>query len=294
MHVFRIHIRPGGLENSEISFNYCLNNNLLGVGWRVPKEPNELINWDTYEQRSRGKISIVRYINKWVSKDDLVWTRDTKGQYYLGKVLSPWEYFDNPEARVADIVNIFRVQLKKVGSIDKIPGKIIACFRARRTIQEIADEPAIIYTKMLWNHLSGDNVYKIEKTIDSVWSLLSDEQVEDLIFLYLQANNWYVVPNSRKKDTMSYEFYVINKTNFERAWVQAKTGESPINLDNYQANNETVFLFQPNDCFSGGMKEHFHIIKKEEIESFIKNNQKIIPANILSWYLWRADSISFS
>ncbi|MFH1232143.1 MAG: hypothetical protein V1709_11685, partial [Planctomycetota bacterium] len=98
MYVFRIHIRPDKVD-SEPAFKYCLKNNLLGVGWQISTKPNELIDWDTYEKRANkeheGKISIVSYIKKWVSKDDLVWTRDTKGQYYLGKVLSPWEYFEN-------------------------------------------------------------------------------------------------------------------------------------------------------------------------------------------------------
>lgn len=288
MYVFRIHIRPqGGLANPELSFSYCLKNKLFGVGWQIPKKKDELIDWNTYEQRAVeeyvGKISVMRYIKKWVSKGDLVWTRDTKGQYYIGQVLSPWEYFDNAEARDADIVNVFRVKLKKVGSIDEVPGKIIACFRASKTIQEIANEAAIIYTKKLWNQLIGKTEYEIDK-IDSIWNLLSDEQVEDLIFLYLQANNWYVIPNSRKKDTMAYEFYLINKSSFNRAIVQAKTGNSYINLDDYRDNKEIIFLFQPNDCFSGNKRDNMNVIRKEELESFIEQNKKIIPANILKWF----------
>lgn len=288
MYVFRIHIRPqGGLANSELSVRYCLKNKLLGVGWQIPKQEDELIDWDTYEKRAveeyEGNIPVVRYIKKWVSKGDLVWTRDTKGQYYIGQVLSPWEYFDNAEARDADIVNVFRVKFMKVGSIDEVPGKIIACFRASRTIQEIADETAFVYTKKLWNELSGKTEYEIDK-IDSIWNLLSDEQVEDLIFLYLQVNNWYVIPNSRKKDTMAYEFYLINKTSFKRAILQAKTGNSDINLDDYRDNKEIIFLFQPNNCFLGNKEDNMNVIRKEEIESFIEQNKKIIPANILKWF----------
>lgn len=289
MYVFRIHIRPqGGLAKPELSVSYCLKNSLLGAGWQIPKKEDELIDWNTYEKRAakkyEDKISGVRYIKKWVSKGDLVWTRDTKGQYYIGQVLSPWEYIDNAKARDADIVNVFRVKFMKVESIDEVPGKIIACFRASRTIQKIANEAAVIYTKKLWNELSGKEEYEIDK-IDSIWNLLSDEQVEDLIFLYSQANNWYVIPNSRKKDTMAYEFYLINKSSFKRAIVQAKTGNSYINLDDYRDNKEIIFLFQPNDCFSGNKRDNMNVVRKEELESFIKQNKKIIPANILKWFV---------
>lgn len=289
MYVFRIHIRPqGGLANPELSFSYCLKNHLLGAGWQIHKKDDELIDWNTYEKRAakdyENKISVVRYIKRWVSKDDLIWTRDTKGQYYIGQVLSPWEYVDSTKAREADIVNVFRVKFTKVGSIDEVPGKIIASFRASRTIQEIANKAAVIYTKKLWNELSGKREYEIDK-IDSIWDLLSDEQVEDLIFLYLQVNNWYVIPNSRKKDTMAYEFYLINKTSYKRAIVQTKTGNSHINLDDYRDNKEIIFLFQPNDCFLGKKRDDINIVKKEDLEFFIKQNKKIIPANILKWFV---------
>ncbi|MFA6469261.1 MAG: hypothetical protein WCW35_10200 [Bacteroidota bacterium] len=288
MYVYRIHIRPqGGLANPKLSVQYCLDNNYFGVGWQIPKGRKENIDWETYKKRAAKKYGTkkngVHYIKKWVSKDDLVWTRDTNGIYYIGKVLSPWEYVDSAEARDADIVNVFRVRIIKVGSIDEVPGKIIACFRASRTIQEIGNSTAITYSKKLWNELSGKREYEIKKT-ESVWDLLSDEQVEDLIFLYLQFNNWYVVPNSRKKDTMAYEYYLINKANYRRALVQAKTGNSFINFDDYLENKELIFLFQPNNCYSGRKRKGINIISKEILEVFIKQNRYIIPANILKWF----------
>lgn len=173
MFVFRIHIKPGG-KGKEFSFDYCLKNGLLGVGWAISVGPGESIDWKTYEERAEkeyGNISKVKYINKWVAKDplskDLIWTRTNDGHYYLGMILSPWEYFDNPEAREADIVNVFRVELKKV-NIEDVPGKVIACFRSPSTIQEIVDQTAICYTKILWNELSGKDDYQIDSKIDSI------------------------------------------------------------------------------------------------------------------------------
>lgn len=75
-----------------LSFEYCLTNQLLGVGWQIQLEPNERIDWNTYEKRAIDKyekIPIVSYIKKSVDRDDLVWTRDLHGQYYLGRVISP-------------------------------------------------------------------------------------------------------------------------------------------------------------------------------------------------------------
>jgi hypothetical protein len=289
MSLFRIHIRPkGGKADSELSFKYCLKNNLLGVGWQVWKEPNEILDWKTYAVRAEeeygGDIAIHRYIEQNVSKDDLVWTRDTKGHYYLCKVLSPWEYLETEEAKDADIVNIFKVDMRKIEDVDGVPGKVIACFRASRTIEEVADNPAIIYSKALWNQLVSKEEYAINEKLESIWSLLNDEQVEDLIFIYLQTKDFIVVPHSRKKDTMSYEFYLINKVNSERTLVQVKTGYSNINLDDFMNYKENIFFFQPNNCYLGIKRENHYMIDKDEIEQFIINNQSIIPSNILRWY----------
>jgi hypothetical protein len=285
MYVFRIHIRPnGGLDDPKYSFNYCTKNSLLGAGWQIEKQNNEIIDWETYEKRGSNEhdnISVVRYIKSWVSKDDLVWTRDTNGQYYIAKVLSPWEYFDNEEARKADIVNVFKVEMHKIKTVDEVPGKVIASFRAGRTIQEVADEPAKIHTKYLWNRLKGKNEYEINEKADSVWSLLNNEQVEDLLFIYLQTKGWYVIPGSRKGDTMSYEFILINKDNFLRGIVQAKTGYSTIDIEKYNHYSEEIFFFQTHGSPTGQLKKNYHILAKEEIEIFVRNNSKLIPRNIL-------------
>ncbi|MGV8080710.1 MAG: hypothetical protein AB2L22_11740 [Syntrophales bacterium] len=258
------------------------------MGWQIPVTDNEVIDWETYEQRANdehdGNINVVRYIKKWFAPDDLVWTRDTEGQYYLAKVLAPWEYLDNSEARDADIANVFRVDLRKIENVDDVPGKIIACLRASRTIQEIAEENAVTYTKMLWNEINNEERYPIDKKIDSLWSMLTDEQVEDLIFLYLQSEGWYVVPNSRKKDTMSYEFYAINKTSYQRAVVQAKTGNAPINLDEYREKDDLIYLFQTNGIYLGNERENHVLMKNEDLEKFIINNDKVIPLHIMKWF----------
>jgi hypothetical protein len=81
------------------------------------------------------------WANKWVSEGDLVWTRDAAVQYYPAEVTSGWGYWASQEANDLDIdvANIFRVVFKSV-DIDAVPGKIVASFRAKRSIQEIADK----------------------------------------------------------------------------------------------------------------------------------------------------------
>jgi len=286
--VFRIHIRPdGGANNAIISFQYCLDRNVLGVGWAIDVLEHETIDWSAYESRAVGQhqtINIVRYLYREVKINDLVWTRAPNGIYYIAKVIGPWHYLDNPEARNADIVNVFDVKLIQIPCPDDVPGAVIANFRAKKTLQPIKDSFAIDYSKKLWNELSNEREYEIIGNKYPVWSALTDEQVEDIVFIFLQMKGWVVIPNSRKKDTMSYEFLLIHRDSGDRAIVQAKTGQAVIDLSFYKDFDCKVFLFQPNGCYNGEFSEKLYRINSEDVQAFIYNNKGLNPGSILRWF----------
>lgn len=282
MYLFRVHIRPqGGTADNKETFAYCLKEQLLGVGWRTESNKNTTV-WEDYFSEAtliHDNLNVCKYIKKWVSKNDLVWTRDTEGNYYLAKVLSGWEYWVSDEAKEKDIdiANIFRCEIIKV-DIDDVPGKVVACFRPTRTLQEIANLVALEYSKALWNKISKTNCYEIDKTkISDVFSMLDDEETEDLVFLYLQTQGWYVLPNSRKADTMSFEYLCINPKTGEVVGTQVKTGAASINKDNYQASSCRVFLFQPNNCYEGNNHNNIIVISRETILEFIAQNKQWLP-----------------
>ncbi|MCK5679840.1 hypothetical protein KAI46_03405 [bacterium] len=289
MTVYRIHIRPkGGLANPKVSFDYCLKENVLGLGWQTETQINNT-SWEKYEADATeiygiGELSRVRYLRNNLKKDDLVWTRDTEGSYYLGKVISEWEYFSNSEAQDADIVNVVRCDLQKVTSVDDVPGKVVACFRPSKTIQSIRDKTASDYSKYLWNKLSGEEFYTLpNEKYKNVYSFLGSEETEDVIFIYLQMRGWIIVPNSRKADTMSYEFYAVNPETKEKAIVQVKTGHTPLSPKEWENWKEKVFLFQASGNYNGSSVENVICLQPNEIESFMYANKDIFPSNISHW-----------
>ena len=265
------------------TFQYCLDNKVLGVGWRVDTDRlTETTNWDDYYQEAsliHTDLNICKYIQRWVSKGDLAWTRDNNGNYYLAQVTSGWEYWTSPQGREQDIdiANVFRCNFHAV-DVDEVPGKVIACFRAPRTIQEIADEKARIYSQYLWNKRSGKNIYKIDKSgYFDIFMMLDDEETEDLVFLYLQSKGWYVVPNSRKGDTMRYEFLLTHSKTFEKAETQVKTGDAEIDLNDYATIPCKVFLFQSNERYKGKETENVVCIPRDELRKFMIDNIKWFP-----------------
>jgi len=289
MSVYRIHIRPkGGLANPKVSFDYCLKEKVLGLGWQTNTKNNG-ISWKDYEEEASGiygtgELSRVRYLKDKLKKDDLIWTRDAEGKYYLGKVTSEWEYYSNSEAQDADIVNVVRCEIHKAPSVDDVPGKVVACFRSPRTIQAIRDKTASDYSKYLWNKISGKEAYTIPSAkYENVYSFLGSEETEDVVFIYLQMQGWVVIPNSRKGDTMSYEFYAVNRKTKEKAIVQVKTGHTPLSPMHWEKWKEKVFLFQANGKYDGISDGNAICLKPDEITSFMHKNKDILPSNISHW-----------
>jgi hypothetical protein len=282
MYLFRIHIRPqGGSADMETTFNYCLKNGVLGVGWRTDSNRHTKI-WDEYFSEASQRhenLQVCKYINKWVSEGDLAWTRDAVGRYYLARVISGWEYWMSQEAIDSDIdvANVFRVDFQKV-EIDSVPGKVIACFRATRSIQEIADERALEYSKYLWNTLSNTQIYQVNKmAFSDIFMMLDDEETEDLVFIYLQSQGWYVIPNSRKGDSMSFEYLAVNPTTGEKALTQVKTGQVAIHKDDYIGYPHKIFLFQSNELYTGIGANNIECITRDSLLKMLMASLDWLP-----------------
>jgi len=203
----------------------------------------------------------------------------------VGKVISGWEYFASDEARSADIVNIFRCEFVAIEDVDQVPGKVIANFRASRTIQSVSNVDIEHYTRWLWNKLSKSNYFELNcnDRRNSFFDYLNDEDIEDIIFVKLQLDGWIVIPGSRKKDTMKYEFYLIHRDTGERAIVQAKSGNTKLTPSNWIKWKERVFLFQSNGLYEGITSDKVTCLNPETVSKFVVENLELLPAHLGYW-----------
>jgi hypothetical protein len=262
----------------------------LGLGWPLDSPPESAITWEQYENLATEKygskdFNPVRYLHREVRPDDLIWTRDKSGRYHLAQVQSPWEYLDTREGRNADITNVVRCKIKPVPLADDVPGKIIADFRSRMSIQRISDPIAIFYSQWLWNQLTDSEYYSLRSDIvGDLFACLDSDTTEDVIFIYLQLQDWLIIPNSRKADTMSYEFTAINRHDErERAVVQVKTGKTPLKPEDYADADERVYLFQANGIYHGEASSNVECLQPKDIENFIRKNIQLMPGVVQRW-----------
>ncbi len=266
------------------TFAYCLDEGILGVGWRTETNRNTT-DWEIYHSEAKDlyrNLDTCNYINNRIKEGCLVWTRDPQGNYYLARALSGWEYYTTEYSRRKDIDigNVFRVEFAKL-TIDDVPGKVVASFRPNRVLQAIADPTAITYSKFVWNQRSNARIYALDEDVlaaPDVFSLLDSEEVEDLVFLYLQSQGWFVVPNSRKADTLAFEYLVIKPQDGSHAQVQVKTGRAVLNRDDYRGLAFPVILFQSSGLYVGEPSTNVTCLSRADVESFLKESDHWLPA----------------
>ena len=282
--IWRLHIKTAAKEGVD-PFEFCIKKKILGLGWQVSaSDENESLDWDSYYQlaeelhgRDRSWRPAVNAIHDRMKVDDLCWSResrDSKANYYLGRVLSDWKYKATPKHRDADVVNIRDCDWKKIKP-GSVPGAIVSSFIPSRTLQQIHHEKG--YSKFLWNKITGENFYPIEEVSLDIFGMLNYEETEDLLFLYLQKKGWYVVPNSRKGNTLKYEFSIVNPETGEQGATQVKTGAgNSLNAEKYDEDGR-VFLFQSEENYEGKTPKNVVLVQRKELLSFLENSTKWLP-----------------
>jgi hypothetical protein len=285
--LWRIHIRPGeeGFD-TRLSYELCLKEKVIGVGWQVDADGPLLLERylqilaGTYPQEFAAARTAVRLLDQ-MSLDDLVWMRSPQGVYHLCKVKGPWEYRPRPEYQEVDVVNIRSVCIVEVGVSIHVPGKVIACFIPRRTVQRINDETALKASQRIWTRQTGGTPPPLDPS-DDIFSLLSAKDCEDLISVYLQMQGWVVYPALRRADTLAYEFVLRHRLDFREAVVQVKTGWSVVDLGTLPSSVDAAFAFQPNGQYTG-QNSKASLIKREDVLQFIAENPRLVPEAVSAW-----------
>lgn len=216
---------------------------------------------------------------------DLVWMRNWLGVYHLGMIEGAWEYRDSEEYRQADIVNVRRCQWHEVGTC--IAGKIVSSFIPSRTIQAIHDHTASLYSQLTYTQLTG---YKFPdadppSSLD-ILSLLSSEDLEDLVGLYLQTEKgMLIVPSTRcKRDsTIAYEYEMVDRKTGEQAYVQVKSGKTTLDPTEYYQSKGKFFLFASGNYDCESSKPHVTCIDTEEMREYIASHRNLLPRSICTW-----------
>lgn len=286
--VWRINIKPAAAQGIDPR-QFCLSSGCLGVGWPVSDAAS--LQWEAYVEQGRTTYS---HDNGWwpalnalgnrMALGDLCWTRDSVGIYYLGRITGGWQYNGTEDNRRADVVNLRPCDWVKVGPADGVPGKVINSFGPRRTLQRVNDETVRVYSAYFYNTRSSSGLlYDMPRTSTDIFSLLSSEDCEDLIALYMQMKGYVLLPSTCKRSTFAYEFVMRNRDTGDYAAAQVKNGFNNLRISDYTDFPGHVFLFTSKGSYLGSAAENVSCITSREMLQFIAEHQSILPDRTKTW-----------
>jgi hypothetical protein len=268
---------------------FCLTRGIVGAGWGV--EALEFATWDEYHAAAskdyagrKGWAATINALKNRMRIDDLCWTRDAHGQYYLGRITGDWEYRRSPENAESDVINFRSCEWMRIGTVEEIPGRIINSF-SRGTIQEIDDETVRLFSASIYNSRRQveSPPYDLGETKPDPLALFSAEDFEDLVGLYMQLEGYLLVPSSCKRTTGTYEWVMIHKESGRRATAQVKSGSEDLVPSLYASFEGAVVLFTARGRFIGPVPENVVCLRTDALQELWSAHRNLMPKRIETW-----------
>ena len=291
-YVARLHLKTNTDFRQEM-VDFCLNNSeqYVGIGWSRLSEGIKSNDFQEYYNRIKqesGKANPAINIFQNAKVDDLFWTRDLNGIYWICRVKSRAEVICD---KLMDIGSLIPVEAYNFGM--QVPGQIKASFNRVNggTAGYIRDKIIIEYSKLIFNLLSKSNYYKVFPSKGAVLDNLPAFDLEEFVISYLQIKeNYYVPSNSiaKKSTTIKIECEMISRdiNNPRKAVVQVK-GKKAKELDaldfkQYVDEGYLVYLYAPR-VINLDKVENVIRIGENDLLDFYEKYKLILPASITQW-----------
>ncbi|MCQ2734677.1 MAG: hypothetical protein MJ212_01845 [Alphaproteobacteria bacterium] len=278
--LWRIHLfgdAEGDSKNE--ARTYCIKNKIMAIGWPCWIKHDDVEEYlkkyklvEGWTKKNGNCKDPVNRIIEQVQENDYVWTYDKQeGRYCIAKVVDKQAHIPVPsDDKLFKWFGVYRsVENWCYCDNFEVPGKVInGCIKGQ-TLQAV-DSCLFEYSKYLYQkkHTKNPNlIFKQEENSeDTLKNLLHYDDLEDLLGLWLQIGNEYVVfPSTNKQGTKDYEYILKKKDGSRKAVIQCKTGYSGIDASKF---NKYV-----NDDYNVYLATTFGIISNKPENMIEINNQ---------------------
>ncbi|GAB3040130.1 hypothetical protein [Spirosoma pulveris] len=269
--------------------NYCIQNDVAGIGWPVTSKPASPSDYVDLVKKTYGRATAAVAFATKPQPGHLIWTRSRNGEYYLGRIddeQGDWRYSDKPLHLDLDIPNQRGCHWIYVGNEANVPGKIVACFRPVNAFQAIRDPEMERYSRWLYANPKGSLEIDTSdnRTIDptAFFKMISADECEDIVGLYLQKIRGYcLIPSTSKRETIGYEFILHHGETGQTAAVQVKQGS--VALDERLKNvADRIFLFSTQGAASV-TASNVEVLSIQELYAFLSKHEYLLPKKIRYW-----------
>lgn len=291
-YVARIHLKRDDNIRKEL-IDFCLNDSeqYVAIGWSWLSEDIKLDDFQEYYNRIKkknGKAHPAINVFRDAKIDDLFWTRDLSGNYWICKVKSSAIVVCDTHL---DIGSVIPVDAFNVGM--QVPGQIKSSFNRPLggTIEKIRDKSIIEYSKLIFNKFSKKNYFEVTTYSGGLLDNLPEFDLEELVISYLQIKeNYYVLSNSiaKKSTTIKIECEMISRdiNNPRKAVVQVKGKKANVldalEFKQYVDDGYLVYLYAPKIINLDQIKNVIQV-EDSDLLAFYEENKLILPASITQW-----------
>lgn len=274
---------------------YCRREGVIGVGWgtdlgELPAEPTldevceAILQRGGPKEGGRGVKTVGRFAEQ-MHDGDLVWTRDSGGAYWLGHIEGPWRFDRSDEATRWDLNNARPCSwLNRQARDFDVPGAVVRSFIGRTgTLARVHSDPARRASELLWEH-QGSPPPGGFTAAEVLAELVDPTDLEDIVFIYLQANGWLLMPSTRQKSTPTYEAAFRSHEDGSLAVVSVKSGDAQVPIPELAAEAGEAKAFAFGDNMSAPPEQHgVERITSDQIEQFVGQRPELLPPRISRW-----------
>lgn len=307
MQIWRLQVVTSGMNIAK----YCLDNKVAAMGWcfyddsrdALKKGRDKVKDFDSYSEWCKQwddcgvDGSVDRLANK-IKIGDLIWMYNKNdGFYYIGRCNSLYRFNTSEDAIKNDACNQVGVEWYKYADTSQglVPGAIITSLIRGLTFCQIHKTGVESFSKYAFNMASNKEVFKdIEFKIDkeNFFSMLSNDDCEDLLYLYLYSKYGYVcIPSSNKKGTKDYEYDMVDPKTGTHYYAQVKQQESPLDASDYsdfvqRYKNKIYFLSTNSEVINiQSLGEFGEIVDPEKVYEFALSDesQNLLSKSMKFW-----------
>ena len=291
-YVTRINLKTDTNQREKL-IDFCLHdkNQFLAIGWSCVdfKTDDYSAFYDTvvaYVHGQKRRLNSALNIFKDACVNDLFWTRDLNGVYWICRVTEPAKAYLNKDL---DIGAVLPVKAYAFGL--EVPGQIKASFNRSRggIVERLKDSTIIEYSKYVYNKLSKKDYYEVNLNIaNNIIDNLPAFELEELVISYIQiVEGYYLLSNSiaNKSTTVKIECQFISRdiNNVKKAVVQVKakqaTALDALSFKAYEDKGYYIYLYAPTIENMEKMKNVIKITPKK-LQDFYVKYKAILPESI--------------
>ena len=297
-YVTRFNLKTDTKFRSEL-IDLCLNgemkisdiNQCLAIGWSsVNVESGQYADFynavKLYVPSQHKRINPALNIFSFAEVNDLFWTRDLNGIYWICRVKEVAKVYLNKKL---DIGAVLPVEAYAFGL--EVPGQLKASFNRPKggITEKLKDINIIEYSKFVFNKLSNEEYYDVNLNLaNNVIANLPDFELEELVISYLQiVKGYYLLSNSiaNKSTTVKIECQLISRdvNDVKKAVVQVKGPKAQIldalDFKDYEDKGYYIYLYAPYIDNLEKMKNAIRITD-DELYAFYTEYKTILPESI--------------